>query len=85
LLGAAILKTSKRQPTAAGRFIEFLLSEEAQRFFASETYEYPLVEGIEIDPLLRPLSEIETPELDLSRLDDLAGTLQLLQEAGALE
>jgi iron(III) transport system substrate-binding protein len=82
--GAAILKTS-RQPTAAGRLIEFLLSEEAQRFFASETYEYPLVEGIEIDPLLRPLSEIETPELDLSRLDDLAGTLQLLQEAGALE
>jgi iron(III) transport system substrate-binding protein len=82
--GAAILKTSKRSEEAE-RFIGYLLSEEAQNYFARETYEYPLIEGVAIDPLLRPLSEIETPALDLSRLDDLAGTLELLQEAGALE
>lgn len=82
--GAALLKSSDKRGEAL-KFIDFLLSEEAQRFFATETYEYPLIEGVETNPLLKPLSEIETPELDLSELDDLAGTLQLLQETGALE
>jgi iron(III) transport system substrate-binding protein len=31
-----------------------------------------------------PLSELQSPELDLSNLDDLGGTLELLQETGAL-
>ena len=34
---------------------------------------------------LLPLAEVDTPELDLSDLDDLQGTLQLLQEVNALE
>ncbi len=82
--GAAILKTSK-QKKEAGRFVDYLLSNEAQQFFATETFEYPLVEGVPTNALLVPLSEIETPDLDLSKLDDLAGTLSLLQETGALE
>ena len=32
-------------PEAAEAFVEFLLSDEAQRYFAEETYEYPLVSG----------------------------------------
>jgi iron(III) transport system substrate-binding protein len=47
-------------------------------------FEYPLVSGIETNEMLVPLSEIETPELDLSNLDDLEGTLELLSEVGAL-
>ncbi len=31
-----------------------------------------------------PLSEIQSPEVDLSNLDDLQGTLELLQETGVL-
>ena len=33
---------------------------------------------------LVPLSEIQSPEIDLSNLDDLQGTLELLQETGVL-
>lgn len=85
IAGAGILKSSKN-PEGANSFVEYLLSEEAQRYFADETYEYPVAgKNVPINPLLVPLSEIETPDLDLSDLEDLEGTLQLLQEVGALE
>ena len=72
------------QEAAAG-FIDYMLSEEAQTFFAEETHEYPLVAGVAIDPRLIPLAEIDTPEMDLSDLSDLAGTLALLSDTGALD
>ena len=81
--GAGILDGAEN-PGAAEEFLEYALSEEAQQYFADETYEYPLIEGVEIDEQLPPLSEIQSPEVDLSNLDDLEGTLELLQETGAL-
>ena len=81
--GAGVL-TSARNPEAANAFIAFLLSPESQSYFATETYEYPLVEGMEADPRLVPLTEIQAPDIDLSELADLEGTLRLLQEAGVL-
>ncbi len=81
--GAGILDTAQN-PEAAQSFLEFALSEEAQRYFADETYEYPLVEGVEPAENIVPLSEIQSPKVDLSNLDDLGGTLELLQETGVL-
>ena len=81
--GVGILGTSDDAPEA-GEFLEFLLSEEAQQYFADETFEYPLVEGVPINEELVPLSEIQTPNIDLSNLDDLEGTLELLRETGVL-
>jgi iron(III) transport system substrate-binding protein len=79
--GAGILATAPNSP-AAEALVTFLLSEEAQQYFADETKEYPLIEGVEPDPDLPPLEEIGTPEIDLSDLSDLQGTLELLQELG---
>lgn len=81
--GAGILTTS-RNPAAAQAFVDFLLTEDSQRYFAEETFEYPLVTGIPADPRLVPLAEIESPAVDLSDLADLEGTLRLIQEAGVL-
>jgi iron(III) transport system substrate-binding protein len=81
--GAGILDTAQN-PEAARGFLDYVLSEEAQQYFADETFEYPLVEGIEINEELVPLSEIQSPNIDLSNLDDLQGTLELLQETGVL-
>jgi iron(III) transport system substrate-binding protein len=81
--GVGILRTTD-QPEAARRVVAFLLGETAQRYFAEETYEYPLVEGIGADERLPPLADIQTPEMDLSDLDDLQGTLELLRRSGAL-
>jgi iron(III) transport system substrate-binding protein len=81
--GVGILESSDGEE-AAGEFARFLLSDEAQTFFSEETKEYPLIEGVEADPLVVPLAEIEQPDVDLSNLDDLQGTLTLIQETGAL-
>jgi iron(III) transport system substrate-binding protein len=81
--GVGIL-TAADDTEGARTLVEFLLSEEAQAYFAEETKEYPLIEGVEPDPALPPLSEIGTPEIDLSDLSDLEGTLELLQEVGVL-
>ncbi len=82
--GVAVLDTAANS-AAAHEFVSFLLSEEAQRYFAETTYEYPLVMGVPADPRLPPLADIQTPQIDLSDLDDLEGTLRLLQDVGALE
>jgi len=81
--GVGILTTSAN-PAAALAFVEFLLADETQAYFADETFEYPLVSGIEIDERLVPLAELEPPDIDLSDLSDLQGTLRLLSEVGIL-
>jgi len=81
--GAGVVNTSD-QPGLAQRLILYLLGNSAQEYFAAETYEYPLVEGIEPSVELRPLAEIGVPTLDLSDLSDLEATLELLSETGAL-
>jgi len=82
--GAGILATSAN-PEAGAAFIEFLLSESAQSYFATQTFEYPLVPGIPADPRLPPIESIPTPDIDLSELAsflDLATDLVI--EAGLL-
>jgi iron(III) transport system substrate-binding protein len=81
--GVGILTTAPHAE-AAQRFVDFLLEEEAQRYFAEETDEYPLIEGVEVKAGLPPLDAIESPDIDLSDLSDLEGTLRLMQEAGVL-
>lgn len=65
--GAGILTTSDRQDDAE-RFIEFLLSAQAQKYFAEETFEYPLAAGIPPIEGLPPLESLGAPVLDLSAI-----------------
>lgn len=65
--------------------VDFMLTDEAQRYFAESTFEYPLVEGVEAIPGLPPLGSIQTPDMDLSDPEDLSGTLRVPQDAGVLE
>ncbi len=84
IAGAAIPLTSGN-PAAAEALINFMLGEVGQTWFTTRTFEYPVVADIEPAAELKPLAEIETPELDLSDLDDLEGTLELIEESGALD
>jgi iron(III) transport system substrate-binding protein len=81
--GAGILSSSDAE-SSARRFIEFLLHPDSQRYFAQETFEYPLVTGIDGPAGAPPLDQIQTPDIDLSDLSDLQGTLSLLTETGVL-
>ena len=69
----------------AQKFIDFLLSPVAQQYFAGQTYEYPLVEGVKIHRELKPIEELNAVDIDLTDLSDLQGTVKLLTEVGALE
>lgn len=68
------------------KFIRFLLAPVAQQYFASQTYEYPLVEGVVMQRGLVPLAELDAAALkiDMADLDDLQGTTRLMQEVGVL-
>lgn len=83
--GVCVIDTSENVEQAQD-FVRFLLSDSAQQFFSDETNEYPLTgENVTPNPALKPLAEIDTPDFDLSDLDDLQGTLEMLQETGALD
>ncbi|MGH2987160.1 MAG: iron ABC transporter substrate-binding protein [Solirubrobacterales bacterium] len=82
--GVGVLASSD-EPDEALDFIRFLLSKHSQRYFAESSKEYPLVAGVEPDPSLVPLGRIPSPPgLDLSSLSDVQGTVELMQETGAL-
>lgn len=79
--GVAILRGTDHADEAR-RFVEYLVSPEAQEYFATETKEYPLIPGVPIAAGLPPLDELQTPDIDLSDLDTLEQTLEMIQEAG---
>jgi iron(III) transport system substrate-binding protein len=83
IAGAGILDTSDSTENAE-RFVAWLLEEGAQEYFATETHEYPIIEGVPAEEDLVSLADIQTPEIDLSDLADLEGTLALLQETGVV-
>lgn len=84
IAGAGVLATSD-QKGLAQRLVLYLLGNNAQTYFTQNTSEYPMVGGIETNPELIPLANFGLPELSLSDLDDLAGTLALIEASGALD
>jgi iron(III) transport system substrate-binding protein len=81
--GAGVVGSSGNQE-AAHKFLRFMLSPVAQQYFATQTFEYPLVEGVRTQRELPPLAELNAIQVDLANLADLEGTLALLRDVGAL-
>jgi iron(III) transport system substrate-binding protein len=80
--GVGILKGSNQKP-AATKAIDYLLSPEGQQYFADETAEYPVVEGVKSTKHdIVPLAELKRSSVDLNSLDSLEKTLALLDEVG---
>ncbi len=78
----SILASSANQE-AAQAFIEFLLSQQGQSYFAEETFEYPLVPGVEPKADLPPLASLDVPDYDIERLGgDLETTAEMISNAG---
>lgn len=68
----------------AQALVDYLLSEAGQTYFVEQTFEYPMIEGIEPPAGLPALDELETPDIDLNDLEDLQTTIQMITEAGLL-
>jgi iron(III) transport system substrate-binding protein len=81
--GAGILEASKNKEPAK-KFLEFMLSTVGQQYFAAQTFEYPLVEGVTTPHVLVPLSEINQPNIPSKDLANLRSTQDLLRKAGVI-
>jgi iron(III) transport system substrate-binding protein len=78
--GASILESADL-PDDAAELIEFLLSAEAQTFFTDETFEYPLVDGVDpadVLPEPPPVRDVDINELS----GGLERTQELIEESG---
>ena len=84
--GAGILESADHVENAQ-KFINFLLSVPGQQYFASQTFEYPVIADVAVAPLLQPLAELEAQAADipLADLADLQGTQDLLLELGIID
>nr|WP_260758973.1 iron ABC transporter substrate-binding protein [Mycobacterium sp. SMC-4] len=81
--GVGVLKSAPN-PEGAQRFAAYLVEESAQRYFAEETAEYPLAAGVAPTAAMPPLDSLQPPAVDLSDLDDIEATQELLVETGLL-
>lgn len=81
--GAAILQGAADDPDALA-FIEFLVSEQAQEYFVEETFEYPLLPGIDAPDGLPAIDTLVNPGLDLSDLDSVEESQRLLADNGLI-
>lgn len=81
--GVGIVKGTENLD-AARVFVQWMLSEEAQTYFSTETFEFPLVRGIPAPEGVPSLSTLAPPDIDLSDLRDLRGTQELLRDEGVL-
>jgi len=84
--GAGVLNSAENVENAQ-KFLSFLLSVPGQQYFASQTFEYPVVEGVTISSALPVLSELDAVAIDISPSDlaDLRGTQDLLLELGIID
>lgn len=81
--GAGILNSAVDDADAL-EFVRYLVSLDAQTYFVEQTFEYPLLPGVDAPEGLPSLESLVNPELDLSDLDDLAATQKLLADAGLI-
>ncbi|WP_435064366.1 extracellular solute-binding protein [Halobaculum sp. EA56] len=81
--GAAVLSASQNQELAFD-FLRHLLSAEAQEFFATRTYAYPMIPGVPPVGGLPTIDELNPPSIDLTELSNIQPTLELMRDVGVL-
>jgi iron(III) transport system substrate-binding protein len=81
--GAAVLSASPQQELAQN-FVHHLLSAEAQEYFATRAYAYPMIPGVPPVGGLPRIDELNPPEFDLAKLSNIGPTVDLMREVGVL-
>ena len=81
--GSASPSPPRSTPTPP-TFVAWLLTPATQQWFAENTFEYPLIDGIAVADGLPALDTLDGPDVALADLADLPGTLEMLTEVGLL-
>lgn len=81
--GVGVLKSSKNK-NAAIALVEYLLSDKGQTYFAEKTFEYPLTSTVKPSVDVPTLESLKPLAIDLSDLDSIEKTQDLLSQVGLL-
>jgi iron(III) transport system substrate-binding protein len=81
--GAGVLAGSSGNSDAL-TFLRYLISPTAQQYFVDQTFEYPLLPGIQAPAGLPTLASLANSEFDLNDLESLSQTQSLLAKHGLL-
>jgi iron(III) transport system substrate-binding protein len=85
IVTAASVLAGADHPDEANELVQFLLSDEAQRYFTDETFEYPLATGVPPAEALPDVDLAAASDIDLDFDDlgaDLETTRDMIRDAG---
>ena len=77
ITGGGILKTSKRKD-AARKFLEWMVSDQAQKIYAEINYEYPVDSTQAPSPSVAAWGEFKTDALDIEKISAATPTAQMI-------
>ena len=81
--GVEVIEGTERRQLATN-FVQHLLTAEAQEFFATRTFAYPMIPGVPPVGGLPTIDELNPPQIQLAKLSNLEPTLKLMRETGVL-
>ena len=82
ICGGGVVKTSQNKEGAI-KFLEHLVSPEAQEIFAKGNYEYPVVQGVRIDPAVAQFGEFKSDSTNAAIIgQNNAMALKIMDRAG---
>jgi iron(III) transport system substrate-binding protein len=67
--GAGVVATAPNKDNAV-KFLEYLTTPQAQAYFAQGNYEFPVVEGVKLDPVLEQWGAIKTDAINAAKLGE---------------
>jgi iron(III) transport system substrate-binding protein len=67
--GAGVVATAPNKDSAV-KFLEYLTTPQAQAYFAQGNYEFPVVDGVKLDPVLEQWGEIKTDAINAAKLGE---------------
>lgn len=83
IVSGAGIRAGADHPGPAARLVRFLLSREAQEYFARETFEYPLAAGVRPAPGVPPAATLGAHRIDYDALGEgLEATKGLIDRSG---
>ncbi|WP_028878552.1 Fe(3+) ABC transporter substrate-binding protein [Terasakiella pusilla] len=80
--GAGVTKSAKHKE-AAIKLIEFLASDEAQKVYTEEVFEYPLRDGIEVSETVASWGKFKADDIELAKIaEHQAEAVRIFDKAG---
>ncbi|MEM8779072.1 MAG: Fe(3+) ABC transporter substrate-binding protein [Cyanobacteria bacterium P01_G01_bin.49] len=80
--GAGVVKNAPHSENAV-KFLEYLTSDTAQEFFAKGNDEYPFIEKVALDPVLKSFGTFKAEDTNIAALGpNLATAVQIMNRAG---